>query len=81
MKSPGSNPDSFYLWVATTNNSGYGYSFTYDPHAADDWLFDSAAVAWNQTSLVFTAVGQQESRIHPRFELLSPAATAPTRPH
>jgi hypothetical protein len=30
------NPDKFHL-VAT--NSTYNYGFTYDPRAADEWLF------------------------------------------
>ncbi len=33
---PDDNPDKFHLW---TTNSSYGYAFTYDPHAADVWLF------------------------------------------
>lgn len=33
---PDNNPDKFRLW---TSNSGYQYTFTYDPHAADAWLF------------------------------------------
>jgi hypothetical protein len=33
---PDNNPDKFHLW---TTNSSYGYTFTYDPHAADAWLF------------------------------------------
>ena len=31
------NPDKFFLWGAPTN---INYSFTYDPHAADDWRFE-----------------------------------------
>jgi hypothetical protein len=30
------NPDKFFLWGASTN---FNYSFTYDPHAADEWRF------------------------------------------
>jgi hypothetical protein len=33
------NPDKFYLWAT---NSSFSYSITYDPHAADDWMFESA---------------------------------------
>ena len=33
---PDDNPDRFHLWAT---NSSYGYAFTYDPHAADAWLF------------------------------------------
>jgi hypothetical protein len=32
------NPDKFYLWAT---NSSFCYTFTYDPHAADVWLFES----------------------------------------
>ncbi|HEX4121323.1 MAG TPA: hypothetical protein VH619_11950 [Verrucomicrobiae bacterium] len=31
------NPDKFYMWGTTTN---FQYAFTYDPHAADGWLFE-----------------------------------------
>lgn len=34
------NPDNFFLW--TTNGKVYQHTFTYDPHAADDWLFEFA---------------------------------------
>jgi len=30
------NPDKFHLWAT---NSAYVYTFTYDPLAADQWLF------------------------------------------
>ena len=32
------NPDKFFLW---TTNKSFHYIFTYDPHAADVWLFES----------------------------------------
>ena len=32
------NPDKFFLWGTTTN---FHYTFTYDPHAADEWRFES----------------------------------------
>jgi len=32
------NPNKFVLWKA---NYSYRYTFTYDPHAADVWLFES----------------------------------------
>lgn len=35
---PDNNPDKFHLWTA---NTGYIYTFTYDPHAADAWLFEA----------------------------------------
>ncbi|HEV7925148.1 MAG TPA: hypothetical protein VGR14_07335 [Verrucomicrobiae bacterium] len=28
------NPDKFFLWGSSTN---FHYTFTYDPHAADEW--------------------------------------------
>jgi len=31
------NPDKFFLWGSTNN---FDYSFTYDPHAADEWRFE-----------------------------------------
>jgi hypothetical protein len=31
------NPDKFFLWGTTTH---FHYSFTYDPHAADEWRFE-----------------------------------------
>ena len=31
------NPDKFFLWTVGTN---FDYSFTYDPHAADEWRFE-----------------------------------------
>ena len=36
LEKPDNNPDKFHLWAT---NSSYGYTFTYDPHAADAWLF------------------------------------------
>lgn len=36
LEEPDNNPDKFHLWAT---NSSYGYTFTYDPHAADAWLF------------------------------------------
>ncbi len=37
------NPDHFFIW--TTNGAAYFHTFTYDPHAADDWLRESPASA------------------------------------
>jgi|GEM_PF-4684873 len=37
------NPDRFFIW--TTNGASYLHTFTYDPHAADDWLRESPASA------------------------------------
>lgn len=34
----GNNPNKFCLWAT---NSSFRYTFTYDPHAADVWLFES----------------------------------------
>jgi hypothetical protein len=34
------NPDKFFLWGANTN---INYTFTYDPHAADEWRFEVAS--------------------------------------
>jgi hypothetical protein len=34
------NPDKFFLWGTTTN---FTYTFTYDPHAADEWRFEIGA--------------------------------------
>jgi len=31
------NPDKFFLWGATNH---FDYTFTYDPHAADEWRFE-----------------------------------------
>jgi hypothetical protein len=31
------NPDKFFLWGTTTT---FEHSFTYDPHAADEWRFE-----------------------------------------
>ena len=31
------NPDKFFLWASSTN---IHHSFTYDPHAADEWRFE-----------------------------------------
>ena len=36
LEEPDNNPDQFRLWAT---NSSYCYTFTHDPHAADDWLF------------------------------------------
>ena len=35
---PGDNPNKFHLWAT---DAGFTYTFTYDPHAADVWLFQS----------------------------------------
>jgi hypothetical protein len=43
------NPDHFHLWAT---DRVYGFAFTYDPLAADHWLFDSAAVAKNQAPVL-----------------------------
>jgi hypothetical protein len=38
------NPDKFFLCGAPTN---FNYSFTYDPHAADEWRFEHGVFpAW-----------------------------------
>jgi hypothetical protein len=38
------NPDKFFLWGAATN---FNHSFTYDPHAADEWRFEHGVFpAW-----------------------------------
>ena len=34
------NPNKFYLW-SETGRFTYTYTFTYDPRAADEWLFES----------------------------------------
>jgi len=34
----GSNPNAFFVWGTMAS---YQYTFTYDPHAADTWLFQS----------------------------------------
>jgi hypothetical protein len=34
------NSDKFHLW---TTNLSHNYTFTYDPHAADEWLFHAGA--------------------------------------
>jgi hypothetical protein len=34
----GNNPNYFVIWQT---NSSFQYTFTYDPHAADVWLFQS----------------------------------------
>jgi hypothetical protein len=31
------NPDKFFPWGTTAH---FDYSFTYDPHAADEWRFE-----------------------------------------
>jgi len=36
------NPDRFFIW--TTNGASYSHAFTYDPHAADDWLRESGGL-------------------------------------
>ena len=36
MQGSANNPDNFFIW--TTNGATYTHTFTYDPHAADDWL-------------------------------------------
>ena len=36
VKEVNNNPDKFHL---VFTNSAYDYSFTYDPLAADEWLF------------------------------------------
>ena len=39
LNSSDNNPDKFYLW---TTGRGYSYRFTYNPHAADAWMFKTA---------------------------------------
>lgn len=40
LQRAGNNPDKFYLWTA---DSTVHHEFTYDPLAADWWMFESAA--------------------------------------
>lgn len=42
------NPDKFHL---VFTNSAYDYSFTYDPLAADEWLFHNGVPANTNLSL------------------------------
>jgi len=39
LRTVDNNPNRFRLWG---NSNSYSYTFTYDPHAADVWLFESA---------------------------------------
>jgi hypothetical protein len=39
LNSSENNPDKFYLW---TTGKGYSFRFTYNPHAADAWMFKTA---------------------------------------
>lgn len=39
LNSSENNPDKFYLW---TTGRGYSFRFTYNPHAADAWMFKTA---------------------------------------
>lgn len=41
------NPDKFFLW---TTNTSFHYIFTYDPHAADVWLFESGGGRLSETN-------------------------------
>ena len=38
VEPPNNNPQKFYLW---STGASVSHSFTYDPHAADVWLFRS----------------------------------------
>jgi len=49
MKRANGNPDQFHLWA---RGGSYDFAFTYDPLAADNWLFDSAAAAKNQVPVL-----------------------------
>ena len=37
LRTADNNPNRFFLWGTSTS---YRYAFTYDPHAADMWLFE-----------------------------------------
>jgi hypothetical protein len=41
------NPNKFVVWKT---NSSIHYTFNYDPHAADGWLFESSGQSSNQTN-------------------------------
>lgn len=50
MNSSESNPDKFYLW---TTGRGYSFRFTYNPHAADAWMFRTAEGHLQNTNKAF----------------------------
>jgi len=54
------NPDKFYLW---TTGKGYSFRFTYNPHAADAWMFKTAEGKLQNTNqmLNFTLQQRQEA--------------------
>ena len=60
-ETPDYNPDKFYMSV---NGKVISYSFTYDPHEADAWMFR-------------TAEGHLESANHRPDTPLGPMTTAP----
>jgi hypothetical protein len=66
------NPDHFHLWAT---NLQFGYAFTYDPLAADHWLFDSAAVARNQPTGLMPIRSREVESNEQRFELLNRAVS------
>ena len=39
MSATDNNPDKFYLW---STGKVFAYTFTYNPHAADAWMFRTA---------------------------------------
>ena len=44
----GDNPNYFVIWET---NSSLHYTFTYDPHAADIWLFQSGGQPTGNTNV------------------------------
>jgi hypothetical protein len=48
----GNNPDKFYLW---RTNSSCDCFFTYDPRAADEWLFHTGGGMESSPTLMKTA--------------------------
>jgi hypothetical protein len=51
-RNPGNNPNKFFLWAT---NSSYCYTFTYDPHAADVWRFESGGGYGSSTFVTASA--------------------------
>jgi hypothetical protein len=45
LKAVDNNPDGFYLCAT---GRVFSYNFTYDPHAADDWMFRTAEGSMGQ---------------------------------
>ena len=68
------NPDKFYMWCTT--DKVVSVAFTYDPHAADAWMFRTAEGHLGSSNIFWTAEGYAGASNHTPNPAPEPTATA-----